>query len=72
MKATFLDEEVRFFRSIKDAVRELGLSERGVRRAYHDGRNRISQYELEWLEPEPVEEPPKINLEENPEILWVK
>ena len=60
LKATSPDGEVRFFRSIKDATRELGFSERGVGRAYHDGRNRIGQYELEWLEPEPVEEPPKI------------
>ena len=41
-KATSPDGEVRFFRSIKDAARELGFSERGVGRAYHDGRNRIS------------------------------
>ena len=60
LKATSLDGEVRFFRSSKDAVRDLGFSERGDGRAYHDGRNRIGQYELEWLEPEPVEEPPKI------------
>ena len=60
LKATSPDGEVRFLRSTKDAVRELGFSERGVGRAYHDGRNRIGQYELEWLEtplePEPVEE----------------
>ena len=72
LKATSPDGEVRFFRSMKDAARELGFSEHGVGRAYHDGRNRISQYELEWLEPEPVEEPSKIKLEENPEILRVK
>ena len=50
LKATSPDGEVRFFRSIKDAARELGFSERGVGRAYHDGRNGISQYELEWLD----------------------
>ena len=60
LKVTSPDGEVRFFRSIKDAVRELGFSECEVGRAYHDSRNRIGQYELEWLEPEPVEEPPKI------------
>ena len=66
LKATSPDGEVRFFRSIKDAARELGFSERGVGRAYHDGRNRIGQYELEWLEPEPVEEPPKIKPRRKP------
>ena len=66
LKATSLDGEVRFFRSIKDAARELEFSERGVGRAYHDSRNRIGQYELEWLEPEPVEEPPKIKPKRKP------
>ena len=60
LKATSPDGEVRFFRSIWETARELGFSERGVGRAYHDGRNRIGQYELEWLEtplePEPIEE----------------
>ena len=51
------DGEVRFFRSIHDTARELGFSKREVGRAYHDSRNRIGQYELEWLEPDPVEEP---------------
>ena len=66
LKATSPDGEVRFFRSIKDAARELGFSERRVGRAYHDGRNRIGQYELEWLEQEPVEEPPKIKPRRKP------
>ena len=70
LRATSSVGEVRFFRSIKDAARELGFSERGVGRAYHDGRNRIGQYELEWLEtalePEPVEEPPKIKPRRKP------
>ena len=66
LKATSPDGEVRFFRSIKDAARELGFSKHGVGRAYHDGRNRISQYELEWLKPEPVEEPPKIKPRRKP------
>ena len=66
MKATSPDGEVRFFRSIKDAARELGFSECGVGTAYHDGRNRIGQHELEWLEPEPVEEPRKIKPRRKP------
>ena len=57
LKSTSPDGEVRFFRSICNVAGELGFSERGVGRAYHDGRNRIGQYELEWLEPDPVEEP---------------
>ena len=57
LKSTSPDGEVRFFRSIRDAARELGFSEHGLGRAYHDGRDRIGQYELECLEPDPVEEP---------------
>ena len=70
LKATSPDGEVKFFRGIKDAARELGFSECRVGRAYHDGRNRIGQYELEWLEtplePEPVEELPKIKPRRKP------
>ena len=59
-----------FSEVLRMLARELGFSERGVGRAYHDGRNRIGQYELEWLEtllePEPVEEPPKIKPRRKP------
>ena len=37
--------EVRFFRSIRDTAKELGFSKHRVGRAYHNGRNRIGQYE---------------------------
>ena len=57
LKTTSPDGEVRFFRSICDTARELGFNKRRGGRAYHDCRNRIGQYELEWLEPDPVEEP---------------
>ena len=30
----------------------MGFSERGVGKAFHEKRNRIGGYELEWLEPE--------------------
>ena len=30
----------------------MGFSERGVGKAFHEKRNRIGEYELEWLEPE--------------------
>ena len=35
------------------SVSELGFSERGVGKAFHEKRNRIGGYELEWLEPKP-------------------
>ena len=31
----------------------MGFSERGVGKAFHEKRNRIGEYELEWLEPKP-------------------
>ena len=34
------------------AAKELGFSERGVGKAFHEKRNRIGEYELEWLESE--------------------
>ena len=52
LKSTSPDGEVRFFKTIREAARELGFSERGMGKAYHAGRNRIGEYELEWLEPE--------------------
>ena len=33
------DGEVRFFKTIHEAARELGFSERGMGKAYHAGRN---------------------------------
>ena len=41
------------FTSIGKAAKELGFSECGVGKAFHKKRNRIGEYELEWLEPEP-------------------
>ena len=34
------------------SAKELGFSEHGVGKAFHEKRNRIGEYELEWLEPE--------------------
>ena len=31
----------------------MGFSKRGVGKAFHEKRNRIGEYELEWLEPDP-------------------
>ena len=45
------------FTSIGEAANELGFSERGVGKAFHEKRNRIGGYELEWLEPEPDVDP---------------
>ena len=38
--------------SIREAAKELGSSKRGVGKAFHEKRNIIGEYELEWLEPE--------------------
>ena len=40
------------FTSISEVAKELGFSERGVGKAFLEKRNRIGEYELEWLEPE--------------------
>ena len=39
LKSASPDGEVRFFKTIKEAAKELEFSERGVGRAYHAGRN---------------------------------
>ena len=59
LKATAPSGDVKFFSSFPEAAREMGFSEYGVRKAYHSKRNRIGEYELEWLEPIPKEEEPK-------------
>ena len=53
LKATSPEGETKTFTSIGEAAKELGFSERGVGKAFHEKRNRIGEYELEWLEPEP-------------------
>ena len=52
LKATSPEGETETFTSIGKAAKELGFSERGVGKAFHEKRNRIGEYELEWLEPE--------------------
>ena len=49
--ATSPEGETKAFTSIIEAGKELGFSERGVGKAFHEKRNRIGEYELEWLEP---------------------
>ena len=53
LKATSPEGETKTFTSIGEAAKELGFSKRGVGKAFHKKRNRIGEYELEWLEPEP-------------------
>ena len=53
LKATSPEGETKMFTSIGEAAKELGFSERGVGKTFHEKRNRIGEYELEWLEPEP-------------------
>ena len=52
LKAASPEGETKTFTSIGKAAKELGFSERGVGKAFHEKRNRIGEYELEWLEPE--------------------
>ena len=52
LKATSPEGETKTFTSIGEAAKELGFSERGVGKAFHQERNRIGEYGLEWLEPE--------------------
>ena len=51
LKATSPEGETKMFTSISEAAKELGFSKRGVGKAFHEKRNRIGEYELEWLEP---------------------
>ena len=52
LKATSPEGETKMFTSIGEAAKKLGFSECGVGKAFHEKRNRIGEYELEWLEPE--------------------
>ena len=53
LKATSPEGETKTFTSIGEAPKELGFIECEVGKAFHEKRNRIGRYELEWLEPEP-------------------
>ena len=60
------------FTSIGEAARELGFSERGVGRAFHKKRNRIGDYELEWLEPKLERKPEVERLREEKTLdCWI-
>ena len=52
LKATSPEGETKVFTSISKAAKKLAFSEHGVGKAFHEKRNRIGEYELEWLEPE--------------------
>ena len=51
LEATSPEGETKTFTSIGEATKELGFSEPGVGKAFHKKRDRIGEYELEWLEP---------------------
>ena len=51
LKATSPEGETKTLTSIGEAAKELGFREHGVGKAFHEKRNRIGEYELEWLEP---------------------
>ena len=57
LKATSPEGETKMFTFVGKAVKELGFSKRGFGKAFHEKRNRIGGYELEWLEPEPNVDP---------------
>ena len=57
LKATSPEGETKTFTSIGEAAKELGFSEREVGKAFHEKRNRIGGYQLEWLEPKPDVDP---------------
>ena len=57
LKATSPEGETKTFTSIGEAAKELGFSERGVGKAFQEKRNRIGEYELDWLELEPDVDP---------------
>ena len=57
LKATSSEGDTKMFTSIDEATKELGFSERGVGKAFHEKRNRIEGYELEWLKPKPSVDP---------------
>ena len=57
LEATSPEGETKTFTSIGEAAKELGFSERGVGKAFHENRNRIREYELELLEPKPDVDP---------------
>ena len=57
LKATSPEGETKTFTSIGESAKELGFSEREVGKAFHEKRNRIGEYEPEWLEPEPDVDP---------------
>ena len=57
LKATSPEGQTKMFTSMGEAAKELGFSEREVGKAFHEKRNRIGEYELEWLEPEPDVDP---------------
>ena len=61
LKATSPEGETKTFTSIGEAAKELGFSEHGVGKAFHEKRNRIGEYELEWLEPE-LDVDPKLDV----------
>ena len=49
LKSTSPERVVRTFKSIPEAVRELGFSGAAVIKAKYSNRNRIGEYQLEWL-----------------------
>ena len=69
LKSTSPEGVIRTFKSIPEAARELGFSEAAVKKAKYSNRNRIGEYQLEWLET-PLE--PKIEKPAFNRLEWVK
>ena len=51
LKATSPEGETKTFTSIGEAAKALGFSKFGVGKAFHKKRDRIGEYEPEWLDP---------------------
>ena len=49
LKSTSPEGKVRVCKSIPKAAAGLGFSEVGVRKAYYSKKERIGEYQLEWL-----------------------
>ena len=68
LKATSPEGETKMFTSISEAAKELRFSEHGVGKAFHETRNRIGEYELDWLEPN-LDVDPKLDVHPRTERL---
>ena len=53
LRTTSPEGELKMFNSFPEAASGLGFSECTVKKAYYSQRDRIGEYQLEWLEVKP-------------------